>query len=116
MLPRNNRLPSDEYFTLCAQYIREMEERREENFLFLRKCFINCAQALGHNQLLMKQFETMHLSSIARKIDYEKVCNRGLYNITEFPPEILALSEEELISIKEYCNDQVMELYRDNRG
>ena len=83
LLPRGDRPPGEDYFRLCAHYIRVMEEMREDNFMFLRKCFIACAQAMeGENSLLTKQFETMHLSSIARKIDYEKSCNRGLYNIT----------------------------------
>jgi hypothetical protein len=52
----------------------------------------------------------MHtLEEIAKKIDYEKVCNLGLYQRQkDYSKDLLEMTLEELSAIQEHCNDQVM--------
>jgi hypothetical protein len=49
----------------------------------------------------------MHaLEVIAKKIDYEKVCNLGLYKKwKDYSEELLELTLDELTAIQEHCND-----------
>lgn len=57
------------------------------------------------------------LEDIAKKIDYEKVCNLGLYKRSkEYPEQLLEMTLDELTGIQEHCNDQVMKQYKINKG
>lgn len=56
-------------------------------------------------------FEQLDLAAIAKKIDYEKACNRGLYDET-ISDLVAVLSEDDLLSILDFCNDSNMKLYQ----
>ena len=58
-----------------------------------------------------------NLEDIAKKIDYEKVCNLGLYKKQkDYSEALLEMTLDELKSIQEHCNDQVMKQYKINKG
>ena len=54
----------------------------------------------------LDQIASIPLEDIAKKIDYEKACNFGLYNgIRELPEALASKQDHELLQIYEYCND-----------
>lgn len=58
----------------------------------------------------------MSLEDIAKKIDYEKICNLGIFKrITTYPKDLLDMEMEQVHGIQEHSNDTVMKNYRQNK-
>jgi len=64
----------------------------------------------------LNQSLTLSLEDIAKKIDYEKVCNLGIFKrVTEYPEDLLNMDIDQLNGIQEHSNDTVMKNYRQNK-
>jgi len=94
----------DNYFKICAKFIPLLEVKREDNLIELYKDMIyECSPEE------LAQFQPIPLEKMAKKIDYERLCNQGLYRKLELKSkDLLELDLEELSNIKEHCNDSVM--------
>ena len=100
---------TDDYFKTCAQYIPLLETIRKAN---LNKIYLKASKTLK-----LSGKTVMPLEEIAKKIDYEKVCNLGLYSRdSEFTEDLLEMDTDKLKDIQEHCNDTVMKQYRMNKG
>lgn len=64
MLKINSKM-TEEYFKVCAHFIPLLEEVRQANFEIL---------------VCKNELDGLSLHEIAQKIDYEKMCNVGLYS------------------------------------
>jgi len=97
MLDISNQRPkiTEEYFKVCAELTPLLEELRLAIF--------------SHFKTLLPQLADLSLSDIASKLDYEKVCNSGLYaRHSSTCSELRQLSVQDMIEIQEHCNDMVM--------
>lgn len=84
---------SDLYFKVCARYIPMLEEQRQRNFETLKHAILGDGEAEMHHEFV----RSMELDDIAKKIDYERACNRGLYGRQkELPQGLLDLTIEDL--------------------
>ena len=102
----------DNYFKICAKFIPMLEVLREDNLISIYKEMI---YACTPDQL--GKFQSIPLEKIAKKIDYEKICNQGLYRKYELPTKDFEdLELEELNNIVGHCNDSVMKQYKANKG
>jgi hypothetical protein len=70
--------------------------------------------ATKNDQPLAKWFSELDLAGMAKKIDYENACNRGLHN-RKISETVKLMEIGEMLKIKDFANDQVMKLYRQER-
>lgn len=102
-----NAVISEEYFKVCAQFTPMLELKRKQN---LNKLYERAQRSVN-------QFKMYELEDIQKKIDYEKICNLGLYRKQQdYSEQLLEMTLEELTNIQEHCNDQVMKQYKINKG
>lgn len=62
---------TDDYFKTCAKFIPYLEVVRKNN---LNKLYLKASR-----KMQLTQQVSLSLEEIAKKIDYEKVCNLGIF-------------------------------------
>ena len=93
---------SIDYFKVCAMFIPLLETKRKANLIHIYEKAARDRNKIG-------KIEFLPLEEISRKIDYEKLCNMGLYGrLNQTNAELLNMSYEDLMDIQDHCNDQVM--------
>ena len=94
-------LPGEAYFELSAEAIFSLECMRRQNFQRLQAVLVDATQ---NDQLISKWFSELDLAVMARKIDYENICNRGLHN-NAISETVKLMEIEEMLKIKDFAND-----------
>ena len=90
-----------------------LEELRQKNFRSIVDAILGDGEAELHHDFV----RGLELDEIAKKIDYERACNRGLYGRQREPSqELLSMTIEDLEQIQSHCNDQVIIQYNLNKA
>jgi len=70
----------------------------------------------GEAELHHDFVRNLKLEEIAKRIDYERACNRGLYKRQrQHWQDVESYTAEDLEQIQSHCNDQVIKQYHQNK-